>query len=236
MRKSAFITGVGSGIGKETCLHFLRCGWNVIGILRNKKQQQDLELLSGSCPGQLSLINVDLQDSNVIDKVGLALGDMGVSQLDVVLHIAGVLEVKGCMDIDSNHIDRVFKVNFTVPVLLTQLLLPFLEESECANVLGITSMSGYQGSVRFGGLSIYGASKAALGSWLESVSVEYAEKNIHLNALAIGSVNTEMLQKAFPDYQATINPTEMAEYIYSFANHGYKFYNGKSLSVAITNP
>lgn len=236
MKNCAFITGVGSGIGKETCLSFLKNDWDVIGVLRNKDQQKDLEELAADYSGELNMINVDLLDDQVVEKVEEKLIHLNIEKLDAAIHVAGVLEVMDCFDIDSAHIDRVFRVNFSVPVLLTQLLAPYLEKSKHANILGVTSMSGYQGSVRFGGLSIYGASKAALGSWLESASVEYGEKNIHVNALAIGSVNTEMLQKAFPDYQATINPVEMGEYIYSFASHGYKFYNGKTLSVAITNP
>jgi NAD(P)-dependent dehydrogenase (short-subunit alcohol dehydrogenase family) len=120
--------------------------------------------------------------------------------------------------------------------MLISRLLPLIEANKPGNIVNITSMSGFPGSVRFPSLAVYGASKAALGSLTESLAAEFTENGVHINALAIGSVNTEMLQKAFPDFESSISPSDMAEYIYTFATIGYKFHNGKVLSVAITNP
>jgi NAD(P)-dependent dehydrogenase (short-subunit alcohol dehydrogenase family) len=236
MKKSVLITGAGSGIGREVCLSFLTSGWNVIGLLRNVVQGESLKNACEDLRGTLSLIHVDLNDSDFLDSITNGLSDLDIDSLDVLINVAGGLDVKELNDIDETHLKSMMRINFEVPVLLTKELIPFLSNGGSSNIINITSMSGFQGSVRFPGLSIYGASKAALGSWTESIAVELVSKNIHANALAIGSVNTDMLQKAFPDYEATINPEEMAEYIYSFASLGYKFYNGKTLSVAITNP
>jgi hypothetical protein len=54
--------------------------------------------------------------------------------------------------------------------------------------------------------------------------------------LALGAVQTEMLQEAFPGYQAPITAKEMADYIFDFALKGNKYYNGKVLQVSSTNP
>ena len=49
-------------------------------------------------------------------------------------------------------------------------------------------------------------------------------------------VQTEMLEEAFPGYQAPLSSTEMAHYIYDFSINGHKYFNGKILPVSISNP
>lgn len=232
----AFITGVGSGIGRATCLAFLTQGWDVVGLLRKESQGEILKNEAGSLKGDLQLIYVDISESGFIDEVKSALKLYNIESFNALINIAGILNPVELNDFEETKINHVMTVNFVSPALLISTLTPYLANNKNSNILNITSMSGFQGSVRFPGLSIYGASKAALSSLSESLSVELVSQNISINALAIGSVNTEMLNEAFPDFQAPVEANEMAEYIYSFATHGYKFYNGKTLSVAVTNP
>tara|TARA_R110002050_G_scaffold286088_1_gene436063 strand:- start:376 stop:1083 length:708 start_codon:yes stop_codon:yes gene_type:complete len=234
--KTAVITGVGSGIGKATCLHFLSQNWCVIGILRNEEQLNRLNELALDLPGKLHLVKVDLALEDFQKTVGLELNKLKIQSIDALLNIAGLLNPQSFGDMRMDYLNKVMEINFIAPVLLIQELIPLLSNEEGGNVVNITSMSGFQGSVRFPGLSAYGASKAALSSFSESIAIELEEDNVIVNALAIGSVNTNMLKKAFPDFHSSIEPHQMAEYIYSFANHGYRFYNGKTLAVAITNP
>ena len=66
--------------------------------------------------------------------------------------------------------------------------------------------------------------------------LEYKERGIIFNTLALGAVQTEMLAEAFPDYKANISPQQMAHYIADFALNGSKVFNGKVLQVANTTP
>ena len=70
----------------------------------------------------------------------------------------------------------------------------------------------------------------------ELLAEEYKEKGIVFNTLALGAVQTEMLDEAFPLYKANINPQQMARYIAYFALNGSEFFNGKVLQVANTTP
>lgn len=234
--KKVVITGVGSGIGKETCLRFLEENWYVVGVLRNENHMKELLEISSNLPGKLHLINVDLEKIGFQQVISTQIKELGIQSIDALLNIAGVLNPMNFEVIKLEDLNKVMMVNFTAPAMLMQELTPLLKEEGGGNIVNISSMSGFQGSVRFPGLSVYGASKAALSSFSESISVELQEYGVIVNALAIGSVNTQMLKDAFPDYQAGIEPNQMAQYIYSFANHGYRFYNGKTLAVAITNP
>jgi hypothetical protein len=70
----------------------------------------------------------------------------------------------------------------------------------------------------------------------ELLAEEYKEQGISFNVLALGSVQTEMLNEACPGYQAPISAEGMATYIYDFTLNGNKYFNGKVLEVSSTNP
>ena len=97
-------------------------------------------------------------------------------------------------------------------------------------------MGGIQGSLKFAGLAAYSSSKGAVITLSELLAEEYKEKGVAFNVLALGAVQTEMLQEAFPGYQAPITAKEMADYIFDFALKGNTYYNGKVLQVSSTNP
>jgi NAD(P)-dependent dehydrogenase (short-subunit alcohol dehydrogenase family) len=97
-------------------------------------------------------------------------------------------------------------------------------------------MGGFQGSAKFAGLSAYSASKAALHNFTECLAEELKERKISVNCLALGSAQTEMLEKAFPGYESPVMAFEMGKYIADFALTGHKFFNGKVLPVAVTTP
>jgi NAD(P)-dependent dehydrogenase (short-subunit alcohol dehydrogenase family) len=105
-----------------------------------------------------------------------------------------------------------------------------------SHIVNISSMGGFQGSSKYKGLSYYSASKSALACLTECLANEFSEYGISVNCLALGSVKTEMLDKAFPGYKAPVDAKEMAEFISDFALTGHKFFNGKILPVAVTNP
>jgi NAD(P)-dependent dehydrogenase (short-subunit alcohol dehydrogenase family) len=97
-------------------------------------------------------------------------------------------------------------------------------------------MGGYQGSSKYRGLSLYSASKAALSCLSECLAVELNDSGISVNCLALGSVQTEMFENAFPGFKAPLGPEEMAKFISYFAVNGNKYFNGKVLPVAVNNP
>ncbi len=111
-----------------------------------------------------------------------------------------------------------------------------MEGSGLKHVVNVTSMAGYQGSSKFNGLSYYSASKAALGSLTECLAEELKDESIKVNALAIGAVQTEMLEEAFPGFKAPLQPSQMAEFMKWFTLEGPVFFNGKVLPVSLSTP
>jgi NAD(P)-dependent dehydrogenase (short-subunit alcohol dehydrogenase family) len=128
----------------------------------------------------------------------------------------------------------VYKTNVFGVAELTRKIIPFMLTN--SHVVTISSMGGVQGSLKFPGLAAYSSSKAAVITLTELLAEEYKESGIAFNVLALGAVQTEMLEEAFPGYQAPTTAIEMAEYIYNFSLNGNKYYNGKLLQVSNSTP
>jgi 3-oxoacyl-[acyl-carrier protein] reductase len=159
-----------------------------------------------------------------------------LSGIDVLINNAGQLIHRAFDEINQEEAKEIFNVNYFAPSFLIRNLIPMLKASEKPHVINIGSMGGFQGSVKFNGLSHYSASKAALAVLTECLAQEYADSGISFNCLAIGSVQTEMLEKAFPGYQAPLNPDQLAEFICDFSINGHKYMNGKILPLSLSTP
>ena len=138
------------------------------------------------------------------------------------------------MEISSSEFEAIFKVNVFAVATLTRLMLPMMNAK--GHVLNISSMGGVQGSAKFPGLSAYSSSKGALIILTELLAEEFKESGPSFNALALGAVQTEMLEEAFPGYQAPVTAAQMADHIINFAFNGNQFYNGKVLPVSSSTP
>ena len=117
---------------------------------------------------------------------------------------------------------------------LTQAIDSKLEKG--AHVLGISSMGGVQGSAKFPGLSAYSSSKGALITLFELLAEEYKTREVCFNSLALGAVQTEMLEAAFPGLKAPVSAKQMGAYVADFVQHGHQYYNGKVLPVSSSTP
>ncbi len=157
-----------------------------------------------------------------------------MDQVDILINNAGLLIHKPFGSFVEEDFDRMFAVNTKAVVFLVQALLDLLNEG--THIVNIGSMGGFQGSVKFPGMSLYSASKGALAILTECLAEELKPKGIRVNMLALGSVDTEMLQQAFPGYSAPVNATEMARYIASFALTAHAVMNGKIIPLSLTTP
>lgn len=224
--KNIIITGTSRGIGYELALQFANAGHQVLAISR-KIPQALIENENITC------LSVDLSNENDLTSVENFLTNSW-KKVDVIIHNAGSLVNKPFAQLSQADFENVYKVNVFGVANLTRIALPFLQKG--SHVVSISSMGGIQGSMKFPGLAAYSSSKGAVITLSELLAEEYKEQGIAFNVLALGAVNTEMLQEAFPGYEAPISPKEMADYIFNFALTGHKFYNGKVLQVSSTTP
>ena len=156
--------------------------------------------------------------------------------LDVLINNAGELVNKPFEKITEKELHSVYNTNVFAPYQLIQETLPLLNKKTKSHIVNISSIGGYQGSAKFAGLSAYSSSKAALCGLTECLAEEFKNKNIVINCLALGAVQTEMLNKAFPGYKAPVTAKQMAYFICDFALNGQKYFNGKIIPVTLSTP
>jgi len=225
--KKVIITGTSRGIGFELAKQFAENNFQVLALSRNQKPLEELQLKN------ITALSVDVCKQEDLEKVKTYIASEW-NEVDILIHNAGFLINKPFENLTKDDFFRVFDVNVFGVAALTQVCIPYLKHG--SHVVTISSMGGIQGSLKFPGLAAYSSAKGAVITLSELLAEEYKEQEIAFNVLALGAVQTEMLEEAFPGYQAPINAIDMANYIYDFSLSGNQFYNGKILPVAMTNP
>lgn len=226
------ITGAGKGIGLELVKFFSQNQQHkIIAISRNINALQDF-IMQNNKQENIFPISYNLTSANystLISKITTFF-----SNIDLLIHNAGYLVNKTIAQLTSDEFDQIFSVNVKAPFFLTQASLPIMNNP--SQIITIGSMGGFQGSSKFSGLSLYSASKGAIAILTECMAEELKDKNIQVNCMALGAVQTEMLQQAFPGYKPPVTAAQMAEFIGSFALNNKGMINGKIIPVALTTP
>ncbi|AXT20934.1 SDR family NAD(P)-dependent oxidoreductase [Flavobacteriaceae bacterium AU392] len=226
MSKNIIITGTSRGIGLELVKLFAKQNHNVLALSRNETPVKDLKLEN------VTTFPFDLSDSSAYIKIENFIKD-NWKEVNVLINNAGALLHKPFAETTIADFENIYRTNVFGVSEMIRTVIPFMKTG---HVLTISSMGGVQGSVKFPGLATYSSSKAAVITLTELLAEEYKETNLSFNVLALGAVQTEMLEEAFPGYQAPNSALEMAEYIFNFALNGNKYYNGKLLQVSSSTP
>jgi len=227
------VNGGTRGIGKEIVL--ILAGDNKNRLLVTGRTGKALKnLAKGAKNKNISTCTIDLSNFDTQQKSFLEAVTSVMKNVDILINTAGSLAVKGFMDFSNEKAREMMETNFFGPASVIRTLRPLMKKG--AHIVNISSMGGYQGSAKYKGLSYYSASKAAISCMSECLAVEFSGTGITVNCLALGAVQTEMFEKAFPGNQAPVSAMEMAEFIADFAINGHRFFNGKVLPVAIGNP
>lgn len=231
------VTGTSRGIGFELARKFaVLPGNEILAISRNTALLEELQYSTREGKGTLHILPFDLEDlAGIENELNTRVRSL-FNSLDVLVNNAGLLISAPVMEMDPGDIIRMMTVNFTAPFILIRSVMPLLERSSMPHVVNIGSMAGVPGGKKFGGLSAYSASKAAVHILTECLAAEYKESTVRFNALALGAVQTEMFEDAFPGSRAPLSAGEMADYIMDFAMNGRKHFNGKILPVAVSVP
>ncbi len=225
--KNIIITGTSRGIGFELVQILAQKGFNVLALSRNEQPVIDLNLEN------VTSFSFDLSNEEDYNKVEDFI-KANWQQVDVLVNNAGALLNKPFAETSISDFEYVYKTNVFGVAEMTRVVIPFMTKE--SHVVTVSSMGGVQGSMKFPGLAAYSSSKGAVITLTELLAEEYKETGPSFNVLALGAVQTEMLEEAFPGYVAPTTAEEMAEYIADFSLNGQKYYNGKLLQVSNSTP
>ena len=221
------VTGTSRGIGFEVARFLADKNHSVLALSRNDKPIKALE------HPNISALSCDLCTGEGIVQAKEFL-DKNWDTVDILINVAGALLNKPFMDTTEDEFRQIYEVNVFGVARIIKEVVPKMHNE--GHVVTISSMGGVQGSMKFPGLSAYSSSKGAVITLTELLAEEFKETGPNFNVLALGAVQTEMLEEAFPGYQAPITAREMAEYVVDFALNGHKYYNGKLLQVSSSTP
>ena len=220
--KNIVITGTSSGIGLELVKIYSKKKYKVLSLSRSPISIKGVKHVIFDITNQKSIDKV----KNIIEKE--------FKVVDILINNAGKLINKPFLNMSMQDFDSIFSVNLFGVVNLIKNLHPFFNKN--SHVINISSIGGIIGSSKFKGLTAYSSSKGALNILTEVLAEEFKKSGPYFNSLCLGSVQTKMLEQAFPDYKAQVKPNDMAQFIFDFANNGTKYFNGKVIPVSLSNP
>lgn len=228
MTKKIVVVGTSRGIGKAIVdLLATNSSYEILALGRNLgKMESNFEKYSN-----VSCVALDLEDTNVRERCTEIFEKF--ERIDILINNAGLLVNKPFDQLTHHDLTSSYQVNVIGVMETVQAALPKMAESHIVN---ISTIGGFQGSVKFPGLTAYSTSKAALCSYTELFAEEFKETYIKMNCLCLGATQTEMLEAAFPGYVAPVSAEKMAEYIVDFALNGQQWMNGKIIPVSLSTP
>lgn len=180
--KTILITGATSGIGRSTACICVQSGANIIATGRNKERLNALKEDLG-CKQTIAII-ADLTDDNQLKELVAEL-----PPLDGVALCAGINQTLPIGFLTRKKVDTIFETNFFSQIELLRLLIKKKLLKDGASIVAISSIGG--NSTFTPGAAAYGASKAALHSWMKTAAKELAPR-IRVNCICPGQVNTPM--------------------------------------------
>ena len=186
-QKNVFITGSSRGIGLAIAHKFASLGANVV---LNSRGEISEELLAEFKPYGVKVLAISGDVSDFADAkrmVDQAIEELG--SVDVLVNNAGITQDTLMLKMSEEDFEKVLKVNLTGAFNMTQSVLkPMIKAREGA-IINMSSVVGLMGNI---GQANYAASKAGLIGFTKSVAREVANRNVRVNAIAPGMIESDM--------------------------------------------
>ncbi|MEI6409882.1 MAG: SDR family oxidoreductase, partial [Bacteroidota bacterium] len=199
MKKTVFITGASSGIGKATAVYFAQKGWNVAATMRSPEKEAELITLSNV---QLFKLDVTNNDS-ISTAIKEAITKFG--KIDVLVNNAGY-GADGVFEAMTDEvIENQFNTNVFGLMRVTRAIIPHMRANKSGAIVQIASMGG---RITFPLFSIYHGTKFAVEGFTESLHYELKPFNIRLKLIEPGTIKTEFYGKG----RVAITGSDLPEY------------------------
>ena len=232
--KTALITGSGAigGLGHATAKILAAQGANVVitGLDSQRGAQVVDEVVSNG--GNARFVEADLADVDSVQRLAEEAGPV-----DILINNAGLVTFGPTVDQDVETYDAAFAVNVRAPFLLTALLAPKMAANGGGSIVNVTSTAAGLGMP---GMSVYGATKAALESLTRAWAAEFAPSKVRINAVSPGPMLTsKMIAMMGPDgggmgqttaLSRTADPAEVAEVVAFIAGDRASYVTGATVA------
>ena len=189
MAKVAIITGATRGIGKQIAIEFAKDGYDIAFNYRKenedlenvKKQIKELNVRCLPVKGDVSIFE---DTANMVNQI---INEFG--KIDVLVNNAGITKDALLMRMKKEDFEDVINVNLVGTFNVTKNVIPYMIKQRSGRIINISSVVGVSGNA---GQTNYSASKAGIIGFTKSLAKEVASRNILVNAVAPGFIETQM--------------------------------------------
>lgn len=197
--RTAIVTGAARGIGRAICLELGRCGCNIaFTYLKSQNQAEQLRIELAAMGREVFCLQGSVSDFGSANAM-IREAHRRFGSVDYLINNAGVVKDKLILRMTENDWDEVVDTNLKGAFNFSKAVSSIMAKARFGSILNVTSVSGLVGNP---GQANYSASKAGLIGLTKSLAKELAGRNITVNALALGFVDTDMTQALSEDHRA----------------------------------
>jgi 3-oxoacyl-[acyl-carrier protein] reductase len=233
-KKNIIVTGASGGIGNAIIKKLSEEGAN---ILASGTKIEKLEELKKSFEG-LKILKFDISQSDKIEEfIENATSELGGS-LDGIVNNAGITQDNLALRMSLDEWQKVININLTSTFLMSKFAIKKMLKNKSGKIVNITSVVGHTGNL---GQANYTASKAGIVAMSKSLAIEYAKKNININCISPGFIQTAMTDKIDDKFKEVIiskipsarlgEPDDIANAVLFLSSDQSNYINGETLHV-----
>ena len=232
--KNIIVTGASGGIGNAIIKKLSEAGAN---ILASGTRIEKLEELKKNFEG-IKILKFDISQSDKIEEfIENATGELGGS-LDGIINNAGITQDNLAIRMSLDEWQKVININLTSTFLMSKFAIKKMLKNKSGKIVNITSVVGHTGNL---GQANYTASKAGIVAMSKSLATEYAKKNININCISPGFIQTAMTDKIDDKFKEVIiskipsarlgEPADIANAVLFLSSDQSNYINGETLHV-----
>ncbi len=233
----ALVTGASQGIGHACALALAQEGATIAAVARNQQKLDELVAAITSAGGKAAAFVIDVADEEQI-KAGVkaALGQFG--KIDILVNNAGITRDQLVMRMKRADWDAVLNTNLTSAYLCIQQVIGSMLKQRWGRIINVTSVFGQTGQA---GQANYAASKAGLIGLTMAMAREVASRNITVNAVAPGFIETSMTAALSDEFKQSAvkqiplgrvgSPEDIAKAVCFLASENASYITGHVLNV-----
>ena len=232
--KNIIVTGASGGIGNSIVETLSMCGANIVASGTN---QEKLEKLKSKFD-DIKILKFDISLTDKIESFIEEATNLLGGSLDCIVNNAGITQDNLGIRMSINEWKKVIDVNLTSTFLMSKFSIKKMLKKKSGKVINITSIVGHTGNL---GQANYTASKAGIVAMSKSLAIEYAKKNININCISPGFIQTAMTDKIDKKFKDMIiskipsarlgEPKDIANAVLFLASDQSDYINGETLHV-----